>query len=791
MKLQSDTTNSDSPNSGNLFYRFCLSPYVWLIALALLTFFVYCNTLNAPFIFDDIDNIAKNPSIRFEEMTWQYIRKLSFSLNWKRPVSLFTFGLNYYFGRFNVTGYHIVNILIHLINGLLLFLIIKKTLFLRRSRLSGVNSRKKLISEFSNLCDNKLLDKASYIAIFATALWLLNPIQIFSVTYTVQRMNSLFAMFSLFCLLFYMKARSRTWLLKTCVAEPRPSTPDGGEDTAKPCRGTLAVPEEIGGQENIEHSTSNIEHRIREIETAPPHPRTTALLHYCTTIFYAFLSLFCALLAIASKQNAILIPLFILLYEFYFIQDLRFQWIKICWKRKWLFVAGVMFVLLLLAGLGAIVYYNTSSNPWQHILSLYKGRDFNLSERLFTQPRVVVYYLSLIFYPDPSRMALLVGINKSTGLLHPVTTLLSMIFLFVLLFMAIITAKRYRIFSFAILWFFIGQLLESTVIPLELVYIHRNYLPSMFLFLPIVAWLFQKAEVGGQGEEVIGDQLSLIGEEKRGGKLEVRSRKSEVGITAIQQHSNSLFQQNRFKFIVIFLTGIILLFSYWTYSYNSVWGDRLLFWEDNIEKFPGLARPHANLAAVLVDQGKFAQAHDQYRIALKIQPNDIKNLFNVGVVYEKEGKLKKALKYYSLALKQNRNFADAWCNQGNVLIDLGDFDNGLSCLYQAWELNNFDPVINYNLANALMKQNNMRGVLFHLHRAIKSDPNYVDAFMNLGIAYFQLKNFNAAEKNFKIALRLAPNTELARVHLKVIDAIKQNKLPGGAVLRPGTVESKQ
>jgi len=121
----------------------------------------------------------------------------------------------------------------------------------------------------------------------------------------------------------------------------------------------------------------------------------------------------------------------------------------------------------------------------------FPNRDFNLLERLMTEARVLFYYLRLFFIPSLSELALFHDdFVISTGLLEPVTTMLS------LLGLALITAAALRVYKIAPLWWFawgwflLSHMLESTVLNLELVHEHRNYFATLgfALLIPWLAW---------------------------------------------------------------------------------------------------------------------------------------------------------------------------------------------------------------------------------------------------------------------------------------------------------------
>ena len=147
----------------------------------------YSNTFEAPFVFDDATSIMDNSTIR---QLWPPDVVLSPPANGAnvsgRPLANLSFALNYAAGGLNVRGYHVVNLALHALNGLLLFGLVRRTLL-----------RPSLHPRFG--------DRAGEIAFVVSLLWILHPLQTESVTYVVQRTESLLALFYL--LTFYAFVR--------------------------------------------------------------------------------------------------------------------------------------------------------------------------------------------------------------------------------------------------------------------------------------------------------------------------------------------------------------------------------------------------------------------------------------------------------------------------------------------------------------------------------------------------------------------------------------------------------
>ncbi len=158
-------------------------PYIYIILL-LLGIIIYSGTFHNQFVFDDYPNIVDNRLTRdlnnFYTLNFEHI---------VRPFGLYTFALNYHFHGLDVTGYHAVNLVIHILTSCMVYwlvLLILSTPVMQTDRISG---HKKIIAGFAAL------------------LFIAHPVQTQAVTYIVQRLASLSTLFYLSALCIYMKGR--------------------------------------------------------------------------------------------------------------------------------------------------------------------------------------------------------------------------------------------------------------------------------------------------------------------------------------------------------------------------------------------------------------------------------------------------------------------------------------------------------------------------------------------------------------------------------------------------------
>jgi tetratricopeptide (TPR) repeat protein len=196
----------------------------------------------------------------------------------------------------------------------------------------------------------------------------------------------------------------------------------------------------------------------------------------------------------------------------------------------------------------------------------YARRGFTMTEYLLTESRVVVHYLSLLAFPHPGRLQLDYDFPLSRSGLSPPATLAA---LALALALAVRSRRRSPLLSFSVLWFFFNLAIESTFIPLDLVYEHRLYVPSMSLVALFVA-------------------------------LVVRRLSSSGG--------------------ALVLVLVAAISGYWTFERNRAWADPVRIFEQDAARAPGKARVHANLAKAYLARGDAERARAAFERALELEP---------------------------------------------------------------------------------------------------------------------------------------------------------------------------
>ena len=613
-----------------------------------LVFFIYWHAFDGEFFFDDENNIQQNITLRISDLSPESLYSAGFdSPHPRRFVAYISFALNYYFHEYDTFGYRFINVLIHLLTGLFIFLLVKATL-----SLPALKERYKPYKE---------------VAFFTALIWLVHPIAIQSVTYVVQRMTSLSAMFYVLALLMYVQGR----------------------------------------------------------------------LSKSKQKYLFFLGCFLSgILAIASKEIAITLPFFICLYEWYFLQDLKTSWLK-------RYGTALAVTLIIMAG---FALYCLGDNPFKSILSGYGHRPFTLQERLLTELRVVIHYISIILLPYPSRLSLDHNFPLSSSLINPITTLFSLFTIAFLLYLALFKAQKQRLLSFCILWFFGNLIIESSVLALEIIFEHRTYLPSIAVILLTVVAVYR----------FIKPQ----------------------------------------KLLLSTLCIVTLIFSYWTYQRNIVWSSPITLYRSIIDKYPTLPRAHTNLGTYLVRDGKTEKAIEHFYEAIKLHPEFASARASLGQALFSVGRDKEAIEQLEKSIELHPSAA-ALSNLGGALVRKGEYERALTTLTEALKLDPNVAQTYYNLGVAHSNLNNDDKAISNYKSAIKLNSKYADAYDNLGATLAKQGNLPDALNAFSKAVAAAPDHVNARVHFGM--ALLQNGKNEEAIshlkkalkLQPGNTEARR
>lgn len=421
----------------------------------------------------------------------------------------------------------------------------------------------------------------------------------------------------------------------------------------------------------------------------------------------AFFSLciFFGIISFATKEIAVTLPFAILLYEFFFFQNLK----PIYTKKKG-------FIIFISAGIVVfLILFFLNFKPIDRILLDYTWRDFTLKQRLLTEARVVVFYLSLLLYPNPSRLNFEHDFQLSDSLFNPISTFFSISLILLLLILSLYGAKKYRLASFAILSFFLNLLIESSVIGLEIIFEHRAYLPSVFLFLPISLFV--------------------------------------IRVT-----------QKKFRSIsaLILVIGISFL---WTYGRNNTWESPEKLWADCVSKSPKKVRPLHAYGYALMTNGQYSESIRILEKVLEIKPNHTASHINLGEIYIKKGDYLRGIKHFTKAVTLEPKNARSFAFLGMAYELNGEAENAEANYCRALEINPDYSGVYSKLGSLWQSEEKWDRAFSFFSAAAESNPHNAELFYRLGIAYEHMKQPDKAIRQYEKAINL--NTEHGGSHFNI------------------------
>ena len=682
--------------------------YFHLLVIAMVGLIAYSNSFNVPFQFDDLRIIPDNPFIKNIDNFFTPIKNHQYhpldEYNHRRYLGYLSLALNYRYGGLDVTGYHIVNLLIHLANGILVYFLVVltfKTPYFR-SEESVVNSKKEEARNDRQAADVSSLlathyspvtrSSSHFIALFSALLFVSHPVQTQAVTYIVQRFTSLAALFYLASVVFYVKGR-----------------------LASRMAGRLAS---------------------------------------------YLLCLLSAVFAMKVKENSITLPIMILLYEFSFF--------KATLKRKLIFLIPILVTLVIIPlsmlhidkPLGEVLSDLSEKSRLQS--------NMPRGDYLMTEMRVIVTYLRLLVLPVNQNLDYDYPIYRSFSNPQVFLSFLLLAALFgVALYLlyksrqeevekskklevsseggegsnqpsagssqqsgdrsrftihhsqvfhdSLLTIHYSRLIAFGIIWFFLALSVESSFIPIEdVIFEHRLYLPSIGTFIAFTAALFAATL-----------------------KMEQRWPRAEKAVTS-------------------FLLIIVMVLSGATFARNRVWQDEMRLWEDVVRKSPGSARAHNDLGFTYFAKGLNDQAIEHFNAALRLRPAYPNARINLGIAYNAEGLYDQAIIQFMMALSVAPDDADAHNNLGISYVSKGMIDQAINQYRIALRIQPDYAEAYNNLGVAYGKEGMFEQARENFEQAIRLKSGYFEAYHNLALVYRNMGDDKKAEELYRKAGQMKP-----------------------------------
>jgi tetratricopeptide (TPR) repeat protein len=698
-----------------------------LIALAAIA--AYHNSFSGTMAYDDQAAIVDNPTIRQLWPPWQALSPPRGGETVSgRPLVNLSLAINYAISGLKVWSYHATNLLIHIAAALVLFGILRRTFLMGREKGSGVfcakpGTDRRLVAGLSGKRHPTPFSLAGPVAMplaLASALvWTVHPLQTESVTYIIQRAESLMS----FCYL----------LTLYCVIR------GAGEESL--ATSPLSLWERVRVRGLVWKTQTTARVSATSALTPALSQRERGILGPCPLLWYAAAVAAC-LLGMACKEVMVTAPLLVLLYDRTFLAGSFAE----AWRRRW----GLYLGLAATWGLLAYLVFSTGLVGRQSELGAPDAWSYARS-----QPGVILHYLRLSVWPSP------LCLDYAWPVAVTLAEILPGVIVVGLLLAATVwgTAGR-KAWGLLGAWFLLILAPTSSVLPLgQLAFEHRMYLSlAAVVVLAVVggyAWwerlLFRPVGQGGQSPFSPGMTPGEVG-------LWGAKKGTVPGRAALV----------RWAAPAAVLAGVLAALGWATAARNADYRSLLVIWQDTVDKRPQNPVAHYNLATVLDRSGKVGEAIEHYRAAVRLKPDYVKAHNNLGAALAVVGKTSEAIKHYQEALRLEPDNAEARSNLGLALAAAGRSDEAIEYYRQLLRRNPEDAAAHNNLALVLAGLGRTEEAIEHYQEALRLKPEYAEAHNNLGNALDSLGKIDEAIEHYQQALRLKPDYAEAHNNLATV-----------------------
>ncbi|MBI5766968.1 MAG: tetratricopeptide repeat protein [Verrucomicrobia bacterium] len=690
--MSSLVAEADSPAARRVIWRDAAG-------LVLVTVVAYAGTFAVPFVFDDIPAIVENPTIRSltrlgDVLAPPHAGGLTVA---GRPLVNLSLALNHAISGPAVWSYHAFNLAVHVCAGLALFGLVRRTLL--RPALRG-----------------RFGVSARWLAWMIAAVWLLHPLQTESVTYVVQRAESLAGLFYLLTL--YAFARG-------AVCHPLDDNPPSFTS---------------GRDKTVCHL----------MDDKPPRRDGRGWL--------AVSGVACVL-GMASKEVAVTAPLIALLYDRTFVAGS----VRAAWAARWKTHLALAASWLLLAALvlgtrgrGGTAGFGAGISAWSYAL---------------TQCEAIVRYLGLCVWPHP----LVFDYGPGTARDLPAVLPQAGLVLALLAVTGWMIARR-PLAGFLGAFFFALLAPSSSFVPVvtQTIAEHRMYLPLAAVVVLVVLgwhrWLRESARAAGAGVALVLLATTVVRNAEYDTEVSIWRTAAERRPGNARAHNNlgqALFRAGRVaEAKACYERALALQPRYPETHYNlgvalaqeGRGAAALASYAAALRFAPDYPEAHNNLGNALVRAGRPAEALPHFEEALRLKPDLAEAHNNLGNALLASGRADAAAERFRRALALKPIYPEAHYNLGNALAGVGRMAGALAQYREAIAQKPGYAAAHVNAGNASLQLERPADAIAHYEQALALDPRLGEAHFNLGSVQLDAGRWADAAAHFESVLRLDPDS---------------------------------
>lgn len=762
--------------NGTVAGRLLSRPFIHYLLICITGLIIYSNTFSVPFQWDEVAFINDNIIVK----NFDYFLNPSdaaglphYNSLTRRYVAFLTFAVNYAIHGYEVTGYHIVNIVIHLISAILVYLLaclIFRTPFFENS---GLRNESRLI------------------ALFAALLFVSHPLQTMAVTYIYQRITALVALFYLLSLTAYIKSRL---------------TQDNPRRYAFYLVSLVSAILAMKTKENA----FTLPFVVLMVEflffSGPAKPRLVRMIPILLTLLIVPLSLdklhgeSIRVAGAMHSRSSYLFTQFSVLLTY-----IRLLFLPVNQTLLYDFPKSVSFfeprVALSFLGLMGIflsgVYFFIRSRT-----AAPEFRVFAFGIFWFFITHAVESSIIPLLIIQEYRMYL-----PSAGVFVAFPTLI-----FYALKKMNIAQNR--------------AIMVSCVIILGLS--AATYARNAVWGTRISLWedVVKKSPGVAAGHFNLGysySQEKMFDKAIEEYRLTVKLKPDDYNAYAelgIAYAGKGLFDEAIEQYRLALSKDPDYYYAHHNLGYalyrKGLFDKAIEEFQNAVRLNPGFAQGYVNMGIAYGESGNLDKSIESFMTAIKLEDNLAEAHFNLGVAYQKTGSIPEAIRHLKIAAELKPEYTDAYNRltgalrsmdhrgfsdgqnqeaymqtdaekaeahhlRGNALFKQGFADRAIEEYRSAIRLNPVFAGAHYNLGVALLQKNMKDEAIRELTTAVKLNPGFHEAHSNLGTAYANNGMIDRALKHFEIAVKLKPDNPLYRNNLdKAHELIKSGNEAGGS-----------
>jgi tetratricopeptide (TPR) repeat protein len=452
-------------------------------------------------------------------------------------------------------------------------------------------------------------------------------------------------------------------------------------------------------------------------------------------------------LALASKENAVTLPVVLILAEIAFFWE---GWKNLLKRASILAPVPLMLVGILSFLERAHGSAGESQGIFATIAKYYQESGLTLSQVVISQCRVLFSYLELILVPIPSNVRFAVPQVIFSSPLESPSIMAAVLGALTILAIGIALIRKRPLIGFGLLFFLVNLAPESFLLPKFLFLTYRASLP-MFGLLLVLA----------------GALLEFLARTRAG-----REQKWYLGPIPA----------------ALLAAVLVAVISLTTVSKANLWRDPVLFWSDMVEGLPPSADNvekqiclHGldSLGVAQHRQGKNVEAVAIFRRGLEIDPFYIHSYVNLAAAYAALGDTAEAEATLKRAVEIEPQAPHAQFALGEFYLKQDRLSEALIYMQKATDLAPSEPRYLTGLGMVLLRQGNAPEAASAFRRVIDRSPGFDEAHYNLGEAYVNMGMDREADGQFSEALKLKPANWKAHNSLGLLLA-KSGDLKGAA-----------